>query len=139
MRDDHSDKREFFDGTAGDADAWRMPAEDIRRLRALSADWGISPGAAVIEAGCGTGTLTGLLLELVGEDGRLLCFDISPRMLEEHAAAFPDPRIERVCCPAEELDVPAAQQEAVMCFRAFPHFTDRLKAVSYTHLRAHET
>jgi trans-aconitate methyltransferase len=44
--------------------------------------FGLTRGQAVLEVGCGVGTVTGLLLRELGEDGHLLAVDLSPRSIE---------------------------------------------------------
>ncbi len=58
--------------TAGRDAAWRRAA-----VRAT----GVGRGAAVLDAACGTGRLTGLLADLVGPFGRVVGVDLSERMI----------------------------------------------------------
>ena len=47
------------------------------------------PGATVVELGAGTGAFTGLLLDRVGDDGRLLALELSPTNVAELRRRYP--------------------------------------------------
>lgn len=57
------------------ADAWRP------ELEALIARLGLMPGAAVLDAGCGSGHITGWLADLVGPKGMVTALDSEPGAL----------------------------------------------------------
>lgn len=53
----------------------RQAARDAARDRLVEA--GLAPGMVVVDAGCGPGTLSPILSDVVGPHGRLLGFDVS--------------------------------------------------------------
>ncbi len=97
------------------------PAATLRRLRELDGRLGLRPGQDVLEVGCGTGQITGWLVDLV-KPGRVVAADFSPAMLEQArargwAAEF---RHWDIC-----VEQPVAERfDVVLCFHSFPHFRD---------------
>ncbi|HVM63035.1 MAG TPA: methyltransferase domain-containing protein [Verrucomicrobiae bacterium] len=121
----------FFDHHAAtwDDDAQEV-AQTLARLESLRGRLGLRPGQDVLEAGCGTGRITGWLVQVV-HPGRVVGVDFSPAMLARAtarglAAEF---RLLDICAEAtvrEAFDV-------VFCFHAFPHFRDPLRALRSIH------
>ena len=102
------------------------PAATLRRLRELEGKLGLRPGQDLLEVGCGTGQITGWLLETV-KPGRVVAVDFSPAMLDQArqrglAAEFRCLDICREQPMAERFDV-------VLCFHSFPHFRDPAAAL----------
>jgi ubiquinone/menaquinone biosynthesis C-methylase UbiE len=54
-----------------------------------------SPGDVVLDAGCGTGTVSRLVVPLVGPGGRVVGVDVNPNMID----------VARQICPSARLDV----------------------------------
>jgi SAM-dependent methyltransferase len=117
----------FFDHHAPgwDADPGEV-ARTLARLRELRGDIGLRPGRNVLEAGCGTGRITGWLAETV-QPGRVTAVDFSPAMLRQARARGMNAsfRLFDICgeTPMEE------QFDVVLCFHAFPHFRDKFRAL----------
>lgn len=68
-------------------------AEQVTRQAAWA---GIKPGMHILDAGCGSGTTTSLLKEVVGDTGRATGLDISASRLSEAAAAYGRPGVDFV-------------------------------------------
>lgn len=64
----------------------------------------LSGGETVLDAGCGSGRVTRLLLDRL-PDGRVIGVDASPSMIDAARAALPDPRLELVCADLLELEL----------------------------------
>jgi len=101
-------------------------AQTLQRLEALRELLGLRPGQDVLEIGCGTGRITGWLMQAV-HPGRVVAADFSPAMLAQARArgVAADFRLMDICDEAfteEAFDV-------VFCFNAFPHFRDQLRAL----------
>ncbi len=88
------------------------------RAKALGLEW-LSPAAGerIVELGVGTGRMTLRLLEAVGTDGRVVGFDLSPKMLEltraRAAEAGVDSRLEGHAGSAEATGLPDASVDAL--------------------------
>ncbi len=122
----------FFDHHAAhwDDDATNRE-RTIARLAGLRERFGIQPGMDLLEVGCGTGQITGLLADWV-RPGRVTAMDFSAVMLSKARAkgANADFRQGDICA-APPGD---AMFDAALCFHSFPHFRDR--AVALRHLAA---
>jgi len=68
-----------------------------------------------------------LKLKLTG--GLIYALDIAEKMLEKAAAKFPGENIRFICAGAEEIPLPDATCDAVVCYSSFPHFTDKPRAL----------
>lgn len=70
--------------------AQKTRAEQVIR----QAEWaGIKPGMHVLDAGCGSGTTTSILKEVVGDTGRVTGLDISSSRLSEATASYGGPGV----------------------------------------------
>ena len=119
----------FFDDHAP---RWEQDAEanarTLKRLTALQPRLGLRPNMNVLEIGCGTGLVTGWLVNCV-RPGRVLAVDFSPAMLAQAqakglAAEF---RCLDICHETPE----AAAFDVAFCFHVFPHFRDQLAALRH--------
>jgi len=110
-----------FDQLASD-DRWRtFTANERRVLDAFIRRWQIKPGDCVLEPGCGTGRLTGVLAALVGPMGRVVAFDISPAFLSLARQRQLPPQVTLRRGDAEILRLTPASFDHVICFNVFPH------------------
>jgi ubiquinone/menaquinone biosynthesis C-methylase UbiE len=115
---------DFFDQCAvrGAMMAW-LPSEEMA-LEALIPQWEVKPGHRVLEAGCGTGRLTGTLARLVGCDGEVVACDESAEMLR-HLLARGLPRSVRpLCASASATGAADGHFHRIICLNAFPHFAN---------------
>lgn len=124
------EKAEFFDHHVGQfRDRPFTPAEEAT-LAWLEARWAVQPGMRVIEPGCGAGRLTARVVDSVGPDGRIIAFDPSRKMMEAHRGLVSAPQVERHVATAEQLTLAQQWADRVICFRVFPHFDDKLRALT---------
>lgn len=119
----------FFDRHAPTWDATGPdPAATLRRLRELNRQLGFHSGQNLLEAGCGTGQITGWLVETV-RPGRVVAADFSPAMLARARQRGLDAEFREwdVCqeWPAKE------RFDVVFCFNAFAHFRDKPAALRH--------
>lgn len=63
----------------------------------------LSSARCIVELGAGTGPMTGAILERLHPEGRLLAFEINPKLVEFLTEKFPDPRLIIVPRSAELL------------------------------------
>ncbi|MEV6548415.1 class I SAM-dependent methyltransferase [Streptomyces sp. NPDC051597] len=80
MAHDQTHVQEFFGARAADWDS-RFP-DDGPAYAAAVAELGLPAGAAVLDAGCGTGRALPPLRDAVGPGGTVLGLDLTPEMLE---------------------------------------------------------
>ena len=117
----------FFDRLA---ETWdrdeQEPEEVIRRLEEARDLIGFRRGQALLEVGCGTGQVTGWLVEQV-RPGRVVAIDFSEAMLVQARAKGIDAAFERADVCADHLG--ARLYNIALCFHSFPHFRDQATAL----------
>jgi SAM-dependent methyltransferase len=117
----------FFDHHAP---GWDDDADDValtlKRLGGLKDRLGLRAGEDVLEAGCGTGRITGWLAGMV-QPGRVVAADFSPAMLvQARARGVPaEFRLMDIC-----VENPCGDRfDTILCFNSFPHFRDQRAAL----------
>jgi ubiquinone/menaquinone biosynthesis C-methylase UbiE len=114
----------WFDRRAADWDTL-MPLERIHpALRLGLEELGVRPDERVLDLGCGTGVMTGVLLERLGPRGAVEAVDLAPAMLERARAKHPDRRVRFHQAEASEVPLPPESVDRILCYAAWPHFED---------------
>jgi trans-aconitate 2-methyltransferase len=86
-----------------------------RSIQRWLREFGLSPGMDVLEIGCGVGTQTELIANMLKRSGRVLAVDLSPRSVElarERLAR--QPNVEFLSADATELELDRAFDVIVM-------------------------
>jgi len=120
---------DFFDSQASDWEKVHYPPHVRQRLEALVKEFGVRGGERVLDVGTGTGVLIPYLRREVGALGRIFGVDFSFQMLRQ---ANRKPRgVMDIIVQADVHFLPFANEivDRVICFAAFPHFTDKAKAL----------
>ena len=111
----------FFDHHAPNwDDDTEEVAQTLARLRDLHARIGLASGQDVLEVGCGTGRITGWLVEVV-RPGRVVAADFSPAMLAKAQARAVEAEFHLLDICGEN-NLTKEHFDVVLCFNAFPHF-----------------
>jgi ubiquinone/menaquinone biosynthesis C-methylase UbiE len=121
--------QEFFDRLADTWEDQSFPLETRKRVSELVVAFGIKKGASVLDVGTGTGILHPYLLEAVGKSGQVFAFDYSFKMLKE--AKQKPSKLNLFCFQASAMAVPLPNKlfDYIICFAAFPHFANQIKAL----------
>ena len=119
----------FFDQLAASWEDQSFPPETRKRVVELVKTFGIQKGARVLDVATGTGILHPYLLRAVGESGRVLAFDFSYKMLREVKEKPVGANLYCFQASAMAIPVPTGLCDTIVCFAAFPHFADQLKAL----------
>lgn len=99
-------------------------------LAAGLARHGVGPAEHVVDLGCGTGVLLGVLGEHLGPQGRIEAVDLAPAMIARAQRKFPDPRIRFHVADVCALPLADGAVDRVLCFSAWPHFPDPDAAIA---------
>jgi ubiquinone/menaquinone biosynthesis C-methylase UbiE len=117
-------RQAFFDEIAERWDEICKSEQVLRPLNATLARFNIGVDERVVDLGCGTGVLTGCLLEHLGEKGRVEAVDFSTNMIRLAEKKHPDGRVRFHCCDATRLPLDDGCIDRVLCFSTWPHFPD---------------
>jgi len=130
MKKEENNKRmAFFDQLASKWDSWHDLPQLAARLNKIFEQFNIQSDETVMDAGCGTGNLTGALLTKLGAEGRVIAVDISSVMLREAQLKYNEPRVTWLQTPIDTLPLKDSCCDRVICFSAWPHFQDQRAAV----------
>jgi ubiquinone/menaquinone biosynthesis C-methylase UbiE len=123
-REDRRQAQAFFERCAarGAMATW-LPSEEAT-LVMLVPVWDLRPDQRVLEAGCGTGRLTGTLARLVGRHGEVVACDESPEMLRRLRARRLPKCVHPLCVSAAATGMGDARFDRIICLNVFPHFHD---------------
>jgi ubiquinone/menaquinone biosynthesis C-methylase UbiE len=122
-------KRQFFDQLADSWEDQSFPPETRKRVAELAVTFGIRQGAGVLDVATGTGILHPYLLRAVGESGHVFAFDFSYKMLQQTKKKARGANLYCFQASAMAIPLPAGLCDTIVCFAAFPHFADQLKAL----------
>lgn len=124
---------DYFDRCADEGIFDEFAPEELTVAKELLGQMNIKPGEKLAEAGCGAGRLTEMLAELVGPEGKVFAFDLSPRMAERCRHRGLPPQVEVVCASATDIPVSDGAFDAVVCHNTFPHIEDKPAALREFH------
>lgn len=127
--DRESARAQFFDERAKDWEVNCYPDTVRARLWPVVEGFGLPLGGHVLDMGTGPGTLIPYLRRAIGQQGRITAFDASPGMVEVARLKCQDGRTEVLCASAMDMPFEDDCFDAVICFAAFPHFTDKALAL----------
>ncbi|MBI5443126.1 MAG: class I SAM-dependent methyltransferase [Deltaproteobacteria bacterium] len=116
-------KRQAFDALAPRWNSLKPDEAVVAGVERGLALLGRIAGADVIDLGCGTGRLEGVLLPQLGE-GTIVAVDFSPAMISQASGHCKDRRVTWLCRDVLETGLAASSADVVLCFDAFPHFQD---------------
>ncbi len=108
-------------------------AEDLERLAHIVDKLGVKPGMDIIDLGCGTGVLFDMLRRKVGENGSVTGVDFSIKMVQVAHRNFPFDNVNVVDADATMLPFVDSTFDMAVACSAFPHFSDKQKAIQETH------
>ena len=120
------ERRQFFDAHAEGWEARNYPPETLAKVEQMLRGLNLPYGGTILDAGCGQGVLLPYLRDMAGQNARLIALDASAPML--WAVSEKDPHTVALHAPAESIPLIDTYVDAVICFSAFPHFSDKAAA-----------
>jgi ubiquinone/menaquinone biosynthesis C-methylase UbiE len=124
-------RRRFFDEAAEGWTRRNYPPEIRAATEKLIAGLKIGEGATILDVGSGRGVLIPMLRKRAGPRARLIALDASASMLS--GVADRDSHALALHARAELIPLLNDYVDMVVCFSAFPHFSDHPAAVREFH------
>jgi ubiquinone/menaquinone biosynthesis C-methylase UbiE len=120
--------QEYFDQLAPTWDN-ELSSERLKSLGKVIKDLGIRPGYHVLDIGSGTGVLLPFLISELNGEGEIVSLDFSAEMLSQAQAKNFPPSV--WFAQADVVAVPLTDHsvDLAICNSAFPHFSDKVKAL----------
>jgi len=109
------------------AGSWDVRANADRLVAKLATDlpgFGVVLGESILDVGCGTGNLTGFLVGLTGDAGRVVAIDLSLEMIRRAREKHPSRRISWAECDAVRSPFSNGAFDRVFCHAVWPHLPD---------------
>jgi len=124
-------KIDFFNQLAPSWDECFYTPELNERLPSLVSQFHLKKGTRVLDVGSGTGGIIPYILQNIGAQGSIWAIDFAEEMVKIGKEKFRyEPRVNFQLAAVESL--PFADQffDHIVCFGAFPHFTDKKVALT---------
>ncbi|MDR2574268.1 MAG: methyltransferase domain-containing protein [Desulfovibrio sp.] len=124
-------RRQFFNEAAEEWEVRNYPPETAAKTESLIAELEIASGMTILDVGCGRGILIPMLRGRAGQRGRLVALDASAPMLA--GVADKDDGAFALHARAESIPLLDEYVDMIVCFSAFPHFSDHPAAAREFH------
>ena len=108
----------------------RAAERDTAKLERMAKHLDIQPGSTVLDVGTGTGVFLPYLFSSIGKNGRIVALDIAEEMLKKARAKGFDGNIDYLQADIAEIPLRDEMFDSVVCYSSFPHFQDKLKALT---------
>jgi len=124
------DKRKFFNEMAAGWDQRFYTPELRERLPEFVSLFHLGAGSKILDVGAGTGGIIPYLLQAIGPQGAIWAIDFAEEMVKLGRKKFQgESRVIFQLAPVESLPYEDRFFDHIICFGAFPHFDDKLKAL----------
>jgi ubiquinone/menaquinone biosynthesis C-methylase UbiE len=121
--------RDYFDRHASSWDEMLNYNEKTSRLSEVVSWFRLAERNWVLDVGTGTGILLPLIRQAIGPKGMLIGFDFSFKMLEKAKLRESIGEKLFLASMAESIPLRSDLFDRIICFSAFPHFTDKTRAL----------
>jgi len=122
--------RDYFDRHASSWDGMLKYEERTFQLLETLKWFELAEGDSVLDVGTGTGILLPLIRQAIGPKGILIGFDFSFKMIEKARLRECSGEKILIHAAAEYLPFQCGRFDQIICFSAFPHFSNKAKALS---------
>ncbi|UNC93047.1 class I SAM-dependent methyltransferase [Candidatus Contubernalis alkaliaceticus] len=122
------ENREWFNNLAAEWDSM-LTDEKVKILTDIIKRLNIPENSSVLDVGTGTGVLVPWLKEVVGFGGRLVALDYAPEMVAKAREKYGSQAVFLVA-DVHSLKFSDESFDRVICNSAFPHFSDKPKAMA---------
>ena len=111
----------------------QVSEKDMKKLERMARRLDIKPGSIVLDVGTGTGVFLPFLLSSIGNNGQLIAMDFAEEMLKMARTKNLNGNVHYLC--ADVSNIPRNDEifDCAVCYSSFPHFQDKLKALTEIH------
>ena len=120
----------YFDECAQKGIMKSFSTEEKKKLIACLKLWDIQPGQCILEPGCGSGRLTEYLAHAVGIEGEVYACDLSEQMIRRSLKRNLPGNVTFFRGSVNTIPKDKNFFDKVICFQAFPHFSDRVRSLT---------
>ena len=113
----------FFDKVANGWEERNYRVEERGKIEKMFRTLPFSQGMTVVDIGCGEGVIIPYIRKYTGNNARIIALDASAEMLKGVIAK--DPLVPAIHAMAENIPLIDNYADMVLCFSAFPHFSDK--------------
>jgi ubiquinone/menaquinone biosynthesis C-methylase UbiE len=121
--------REYFNEQANNWDA-RALERDPSKLEQMAAHLDLKLDNLVLDIGTGTGVFLPYILKKVGDKGQVIGLDIAEKMLLQAQVKNIKGHVNLICGDVQYIPLKEGTCDGAVCYSSFPHFQDKLKALS---------
>ena len=104
--------------------------KDARKLEKVAERMGLENGSIVLDVGTGTGVFLPFLFSKIGKNGRIIALDFAEEMLKKAKIKYSGDNIDYIQADVESIPLREGMFDVITCYSSFPHFQDKLKALS---------
>lgn len=119
-------RKAYFSAVAATWDQHYYTQELADWLEQVVPTWGLQQGDRVLDVGTGTGLLIPFIRHVIGLSGSITAIDYADHMIQICRSKYA--HLDNVmiqCQDVENLELPAASFDAVICFGVFPHIDQK--------------
>lgn len=120
-------QKKYFDKHAEKWD--EVCVHDKSKIKTIMELLHIPEGAAVMDAGTGTGILLPYIHASVGQGGVITAVDISRKMINRAEEKYSFENVDYIVTDALKLKKAKGNFDYIICYSVFPHFKNQRKAV----------
>jgi ubiquinone/menaquinone biosynthesis C-methylase UbiE len=122
-------KQEFFDNIAQEWEEEHRNADEQNKLRILFSHLKLHPGQKVLDIGGGTGRLIPFIRRKIGGSSTIVEADFSREMIQIARQNHRHECTHFMQADAQNPALAASVFDVVICFAAFPHFSDKRQSL----------
>jgi ubiquinone/menaquinone biosynthesis C-methylase UbiE len=124
--------RKFFNQQAATWDQ-TIRKNHSRQLDAVAECIKVQPDDWVLDVGTGTGVFIPYIHQYVNGNGRIICVDYAINMLLRARQKKTSEDVTFICSEVETLNCFTNTFDCVICYATFPHFHDKIAALTNIH------
>ena len=121
--------RSYFNSMAAVWDE-NIAEKDTDKLNSMMERLYIKQGSAVLDIGSGTGVFIPYIMDRIGATGNLTALDFAEEMLICCKTKHSNRNIDYLHADAMLLPLTEQSFDVIVCYSCFPHFADKVKALS---------